>query len=78
MVRTMIYLPEALHRALKHLAIERSTSLTELVRESLEALYKEDLEDLQIGNKRLQEHLAHPEQSVPYAQYRRKRSGRAA
>ena len=78
MVRTMIYLPESLHRNLKHLAIERRTSLTGLVREGVEALYREDLEDIRIGQKRLKEHLAHPERSISYSEYRSRRRHRAA
>jgi len=78
MVRTMVYLPESLHRNLKHLAIERNTSLTGLVREGVEALYQEDLEDLKIGQKRLKELLTHPKQAVPYAEYRSRRRRHAA
>ena len=78
MVRTMVYLPESLHRNLKHLAIERHTSLTGLVREGVEALYHEDLEDLRIGQKRLKELLAHPKQAVSYTEYRSRRRRRAA
>ena len=36
MMRTMVYLPEALHKAIKHLAIERGTSFARLVQEALE------------------------------------------
>ncbi len=78
MIRTMIYLPEALHRGLRHLAIERDSSLTELVRESVEALYREDLEDIRIGRKRLKEYLASPEKAIPYTTYRHRRIRRAA
>lgn len=78
MIRTMVYLPESLHRGLKHLAVDRDTSLTGLIRESVEALYHEDLEDLQIARKRLKEYLAHPEKAVPYSTYRRRRARRAA
>ena len=73
MTRTMIYLPEGLHRGLKHLAVERATSLTALIREAVEALYREDLEDFQIGRERLKDYVAHPERAVPYAQVRAKR-----
>ena len=72
-MRTMVYLPEVLHRGLKHLAIERKTSLAKLVQEAVEVLYQEDLEDLEIGKKRLREYLAHPERSTVYSSYRTKR-----
>ena len=78
MVRTMVYLPEPLYRGLKHLAIERRTSLTGLVREGVENLYREDLEDLKVGGKRLKELLAHPERAVPYLEYRSRRRRHAA
>lgn len=78
MVRTMVYLPESLHKSLRHLAIERDTSLTGLIREGVEALYHEDLEDLKIGQRRLRAHLAHPERAVSYSSYRSRRRRRAA
>ena len=78
MVRTMVYLPESLHRSLKHLAIERDTSLTGLIREGAEALYHEDLEDIRVAQKRLKAHLAHPRQAVSYVDYRQRRRRRAA
>ena len=73
MTRTMVYLPDELHRGLKHLAVERSTSLAKLVQEAVETLYQEDLEDLQVGRKRLEEYLARPHQSKAYETYRTKR-----
>lgn len=73
MVRTMIYLENESHRKLKHLAVERHTSLTALIREAVNVLYQEDMEDLRIGRQRLEDYLHHPEQSIPYAEYRRVR-----
>ena len=46
MKRTMVYLPDELHKNLKRLAVERESSLASLVREAVQALYMEDLEDL--------------------------------
>ena len=74
MIRTMVYLPEALHKAIKHLAVERGTSLAKLVTEALEALYKEDMKDLDLGRERLKAYLKNPDKSVPYSDYRSKRS----
>ena len=76
MMRTMIYLPEPLHKAIKHLAVERSTSFARLVQEALESLYKQDVKDLRIGRKRLADYLRHPEKTVLYSQYRSRRSRR--
>ena len=76
MIRTMVYLPEALHKAIKHLAVERGTSIAKLVTEALEALYKEDVNDLAIGRERLRAYLKQPEKTVLYSDYRAKRSRR--
>ena len=73
MTRTMVYLPDEIHQGLKYLAVERRTSMAKLVQEAVETLYREDLEDLQIGRKRMQEYLAHPERAIPYETYRKKR-----
>lgn len=76
MTRTMVYLPDELHRGLKHMAIERRTSLAKLVQEAVAMLYQEDLEDLEIGRKRLHDYLAHPEKAIPYTGYRTKQTKR--
>ena len=46
MKRTMVYLPDDLHKNLKRLAVEQESSLASLVREAVETLYREDMEDL--------------------------------
>ena len=78
MMRTMVYLENELHRRLKHLAVERQTSLAALIREAVDSLYREDLEDLRIGRQRRAEYLRHPDRAIPYERYRAKRlaSGR--
>ena len=73
MVRTMVYLPEGLHKAIKHLAVERGTSLAKLVTEALEVLYREDMMDLKAGRDRLDSYLSHPQKAVSYESYRSKR-----
>ena len=73
MTRTMVYLPDELHRSLKHLAVERGTSMAKLVQEAVETLYQEDIEDLQMGRKRLSEYLARRKPVTPYTDYRSKR-----
>ena len=72
MIRTMVYLPGALHKAIKHLAVERQTSIAKLVQEALEALYREDLEDIRIGRERLQDYLKAAEPFSTYETYRKK------
>ena len=76
MTRTMVYLPDEVHRNLKHLAIEQGTSLAELIREAVTVLYQEDLEDLKEGRKRLKEALDHPERLIPYHVYLARRAKR--
>ena len=73
MTRTIVYLPDDLHKSIKHLAIERRTSFAKLVQEALEVLYQEDAEDLRIGRERLQNYLTHPVRVVSYSSYRTKR-----
>ena len=74
----MVYLENEVHRRLKHLAVERQTSLAALIREAVTSLYREDLEDLRIGRQRRAEYLKHPERVTPYERYRAERlaSGR--
>ena len=76
MIRTMVTLPDELHRAIKHLAIERRTSIAKMVTEALQALYQEDMDDLKEGRRLLKEHLKHPEKAIPYEVYLAKRSKR--
>jgi len=78
MTRTMVYLEDQLHQNLKHLAVERHTSLAALIREAVASLYHEDLEDLRVGRKRRAEYLKHPERVISYERYRTERlsSGR--
>ena len=73
MTRTMVYLPDSLHRAIKYLAIERHTSMAKLVQEALESLYREDIEDLETGRERLTAFLQHSSKASPYSDYRAKR-----
>ncbi len=73
MIRTMVYLPESLHKAIKYLAVERHTSMAKLVQEALESLYKEDIEDLSAGRERLASFIEHSSKASPYSDYRAKR-----
>jgi hypothetical protein len=73
MIRTMVYLPDPLHRAIKHLAVEQGTSIAKLVTEALESLYRQDIADLKVGRERLDSYLAHPEKALSYSTYRSQR-----
>lgn len=51
MKRTMVLLPEQTHKRLKYLAVEKETSLAQLIREAVEAQLQEDLEDIARAEK---------------------------
>ena len=53
MHRTMVWLPEEMHKNLKRLAVEREDSLAGLIREAVENQFREDLEDIQEARKQL-------------------------
>lgn len=57
MKRTMVYLPDDLHKDIKRLAVERETSLTALLQEALEVLRDEDQEDLVYARRFLKEYM---------------------
>lgn len=69
MVRTTVYLPDALRSGLKHLAVERHCSMADLLREAVEETYQEDLKDLDAAQKAWKAHLKHPEKAVPARAY---------
>ena len=77
MKRTMVYLPDELHKNLKRLAVEQESSLASLVREAVETLYREDIEDLAYAKEFLKTHK--PGSGEDYESYRaarlRKRRG---
>ena len=73
MIRTMVYLPDELHRTIKHLAIARGTSMAKLVTEALEALCGEDVEDVKVARERMEIYSANPAKAVSYTSYRAKR-----
>ena len=73
MIRTMIYLPDELHKTVKHLAIARGTSMAKLVAEAVEALCSEDVEDVNVARERMESYSANPAKAVSYASYRAKR-----
>ncbi|MBI4249458.1 MAG: ribbon-helix-helix protein, CopG family [Elusimicrobia bacterium] len=73
MKKTMIYLPDDLHKNLKRLAVERDTSMAELMRDAALAVVEEGREDLEDARKALQEFRRDPSSAVPLAEYHRRR-----
>lgn len=76
MKKTMVYLPEALHKNLKRLAVERETSLAELVRDAATALIAEDQDDIAAGTKALAEFRRNPASAIGLDDYHAKRTRR--
>lgn len=60
MIRTTIYLPVAIHRALKMMAARGGISMADLLRESVVRSYKEDMEDIREGEKAMKEFRKNP------------------
>jgi predicted DNA-binding protein len=73
MKRTMIYLPEETHQGLRKLAFEGNTSIAELIRKAVEAVYGEDIEDIRDMEEALAEYEAHPESFVNLDELRRRK-----
>ncbi|MCL0091341.1 ribbon-helix-helix domain-containing protein [Dehalococcoidales bacterium] len=78
MKRTMIYLPEQTHQGLRKLAFERDTSIAELIRQAIDTVYGEDIEDIQDMEEELTKYRAHPESAVDLGTYLRQRKMRVS
>lgn len=72
MKRTMVYLPDELHKNLKRLAVERDTTMAELVRDAAIASLEEEREDLEDAGRALAEFRDNPSSAVPLGAYRRR------
>ena len=73
MVRTTIYLPKQLHRALKMLAARESKSMADLLRESVIKSYKEDMADIDAADEAMREYRKNPKSAVTIESYLAKR-----
>jgi len=78
MKRTMIYLPEQTHEALRRLAFEANTSIAELIRRAIDTAYGEDIEDIQDMEEELAKYRAHPESAIELERYLRQRKERVS
>jgi predicted DNA-binding protein len=76
MKRTMIYLPDETHQGLRKLAFEANTSIADLIRKAVQAVYGEDIEDIRDMEEELAYYKAHPESAVSLAEYLRKKKVR--
>ena len=73
MKRTMIYLPEQTHQGLRKLAFEANTSIAELIRQAINTVYGEDIEDIQDMEQELAKYRAHSESAIELQRYLRQR-----
>jgi predicted DNA-binding protein len=73
MKRTMIYLPDDTHRGLKKLAFEADSSIAELIRKAVDALYGEDIEDIQVMEEEIAKYRANPESAIGLDELRRRK-----
>jgi predicted DNA-binding protein len=73
MKRTMIYLPEETHQGLRKLAFEANTSIADLIRKAVEAVYGEDIEDIRVMEEEIANYRAHPESAISLDELRRRK-----
>ena len=73
MKRTMIYLPEPTHQGLRKLAFEANTSIAELIRKAVDAIYGEDIEDIRNMEEEIASYQAHPESAISLDKLRRRK-----
>ncbi len=78
MKRTMIYLPEQTHEGLRKLAFEANTSIAELIRQAIDKVYSEDIEDIQDMEEELTKYRAHPESAIELEKYLQQRKARVS
>ena len=76
MKRTMMYLPDDLHKDIKRLAVERETSVAAILREALEALREEDIDDLNYARNFLNRYK--PGSGSTWEDYKAKRDARSS
>lgn len=74
MKKTMVYLPDDLHKNLKRLAVERDTTMAQLVRDAAVASLEEEREDLEDARRALAEFRDNPSSAVPLRAYHRRPS----
>ncbi len=78
MKRTMIYLSEQTHQGLRKLAFEANTSIAELIRRAVDAVYGEDIEDIQDMEEELAKYHAQPGSAIELEEYLRQRKMRVS
>jgi len=78
MKKTMIYLPEETHEGLRELAFENRTSLAELIRQAVDIVYGEDIEDIRDMKEELARYQAESSSAIDLEEYLRQRKARVS
>ena len=74
----MIYLPEETYEGLRKLAFEARTSVAELIRQAIDIVYSEDIEDIRNMEEELAHCRAEPSSAVELEEYLRQRKARVS
>lgn len=69
----MIYLPDEIHQGLRKLAFENNTSVAELIRKAVDAVYGEDIEDIRVMEEEIAKYQVHPESATSLEELRRRK-----
>ncbi len=78
MKKTMVYLNEEIHEGLRKLAFENNTSIAGLIRQAIDLVYSEDIEDIKDMEAELARYQAQPGSAVELDEYLRRRKARAS
>jgi len=78
MKKTMVYLNEEIHEGLRKLAFENNTSIAGLIRQAIDLVYSEDIEDIKDMEAELARYQAKPGSAVELDEYLRRRKARAS
>ena len=73
MKKMMVYLDEEVHDGLRKLAFENNTSIAELIRQAIELVYGEDVEDIKDMEAELARYQAQSGSVVELEEYLRRR-----
>ena len=69
----MIYLPDETHQGLRKLAFEANTSIAQLIRKAVDAVYGEDIEDIRVMEEEIAYYKAHPESAISLDELRHRK-----
>jgi len=78
MKKTMVYLNEEIHEGLRKLAFENNTSIAGLIRQAIDLVYSEDIEDIKDMEAELARYQAQPGSAVELNEYLRRRKARVS